>query len=366
MWSGLAGGTPGGVPPGGVPLSDVWYVAPSSQSYEQNPVHTFNRAGLYTISLVSGNSYGNSTLVSKINYINVTQPDLYLTISVVDSAFAPIPTAVMTDVINGGNYTANWNGVILYPFHEPQTITGVISAPGYTSQTFSYYYDTDANLIVQLYTQAENPVQSTWYTPKQIAITVVSYSPAGVKIPNANINLRAIGSSLQADSQLQTMYGMNPDVANQMVNGTLIMSTNTGMDGSATFTVLSSIRYKANVTDPSTGRVWGAILHPGLDPYTIWLGDKPNTVNTTEVDQLNQTRLWAFKPDNGNWTMAMQYRDRTGKTSNVRFIVKSAGNLTEVYNTSLGNPGTNLVYANKTYRNIIGDAYYYYWVATRV
>jgi PKD repeat protein len=342
---------------------------------EQNPSYTYPFTGTFTINMSANNTVGIDW-ENKTNYITVTnvtgftEQDLWLiphftvTLNIKDSTNAPIPVVTVTDS-NGQSYTTT-NGTAYFT-EDAGTVVFYFAATGYTSKAMSYIVDEDATHTVQLATSSNIPLQqNTWYTPKQISITVVSYYPSGKKIPSANINLRAIGNSLQADSQLQTIYGINPDAANEMLNGTLIMNSTTDMEGVSVFTVLASINYVANVTDPSTGVVWTANINPGLDPYTIWIGDKPNAVNTTEIDSLNQTKLWPSQPDVGNWTLNMQYRDISGKTTEVRFIVKTAGNLTEIYNVSLGNPGTSLVLANHTHRNIIGEGYYYYWKATRV
>jgi hypothetical protein len=328
---------------------------------------------------MSANNTVGISWSNKTNYITVTnvtgftEQDIYLTgqyliTFLVKSSTTNLPIANVTvvDSVSGQSYPST-NGTAFLTLPAGLYYINFI-ADGYTSKQVTYVVDQDKVHTVTMVpaTPSSTLQQNTWYTPKQISITIVSYYPSGKKIPSANINLRAIGNSLQADTQLQTIYGINPDAANEMLNGTLIMNSTTSMDGVAVFTVLASINYVANVTDPSTGRVWTTPINPGLDPYTIWIGDKPNAVNTTEVDSLNQTKLWPSQPDVGNWTLNMQYRDITGKTTDVRFIVKAAGNLTEIYNVSLGNPGTSLVLANHTHRNIIGEGYYYYWKATRV
>jgi PKD repeat protein len=359
----------------GTPVTWNWTLAGTITNTTQNAGYTYSTAGVYNIFLNVTNATGSWSNTSQthtvVNASGLSPQDVWMqaqylqTFHITDSSTGlPIATVTLTDTAGSTNTTIAGTGILTEPFGAT-SVTFV--ATGYSSRAISYFFDSDATWDVQLTPVAPATIkqQSIWYTPKQISIAVVSYYPSGKKIPAAHIELRAVGNSLQADSQLQTIYGINPEAANEMLNGTLIMNSTTSMDGVAVFTVLASINYIASVTDPSTGRIWNAPINPGLDPYTIWIGDKPNAINTTEIDSLNQTKLWAVKPNAGNWTMFMQYRDLTGRTTNVRFIIKSAGNLTEVYNVSLGNPGTSLVLANKTYTNNIGDAYYYYWVATR-
>jgi len=219
--------------------------------------------------------------------------------------------------------------------------------------------------IKESYITISTSQQNTWYTPKQISVVVMSYNTS-TRVVGANVTLVAIGTSLQDTGQLQTIYGVNPAAANQMVNGTLIMSSFTGGDGGTVFTVLGSIRYNAYVTDPVTGILYTVPLNPGLDPYIIWIGTNPLTITPSPQMYMNNTRLYFEQPDAGNVTLALRYQDTSGKTTNVRFIVKAAGNMTVIVDENLGNPGTGIVLANRTYPNILGDSYFWYYNATKV
>jgi len=219
--------------------------------------------------------------------------------------------------------------------------------------------------IKESYITISTSQQNTWYTPKQISVVVMSYNTS-TRVVGANVTLVAIGTSLQDTGQLQTIYGVNPAAANQMVNGTLIMSSFTGGDGGTVFTVLGSIRYNAYVTDPVTGILYTVPLNPGLDPYIIWIGTNPLTITPSPQMYMNNTRLYFEQPDAGNATLALRYQDTSGKTTNVRFIVKAAGNMTVIVDENLGNPGTGIVLANRTYPNILGDSYFWYYNATKV
>ena len=261
---------------------------------------------------------------------------------------------------------------------QMNTTTGITSFTGYpaldtyTIAATSEGYDTNSTIVTPaadttvtvLLTKSSTLQQSTWYSPKQIAITVVSYSPSGVIVPHAVINLTADGTSLQDNAQLQTLYGLNPVAANQMLNGTLMMNTTTGEDGVAVFTVLSSIRYKAMVTDPSDGKEYTAMLHPGLDPYTIWIGTSPLAQNVSLTTGRNATRLWYDQPDAAHITMNVLYQDITGTTNYVRFIYKSANNMSIVCQTIVANPGTATILANWTVPNKYDEGWYWYYNAS--
>lgn len=273
-----------------------------------------------------------------------------------------------SNALSGRTY--NWSfgdvGVSLTPFSSVKgDVNHVYSSYGTYTVTLAVN-NTIANstVIKENYIIISSSTQSVWYTPKQISISVMSH-PNGNIVPNATISLAADGTSLQDNSQLQTMYGINPSAANQMVNGTLLMNGVSGGDGGAVFTVLASIRYTARVTDPTTGKVYSYTLNPGKDPYTLWVGTSALTPNATASSALSGTALYVTQPDVGNVTLNLRYQDTSGYTTNVLFLVKSAGNNTVIYQEDLGNPGTGVVYANHTHRNIRGDGYYWYYNATR-
>lgn len=328
----------------------------------QNPTHKFASPGVYLVSLQSNNQTttdGNSVYREYLWAYRMR----YLNITFVDSATND--TVNVVSVQDDLGYEEDTiNGTYSHRYIEDSTHTLQFDALGYSVKQSQYNVSVNMSVLVRLDKSSSN--QNLWYSPKQVAVSVVSYDPPGIPVPNASISLAAIGSSLQDNTQLQTLYGIKPEVANEMMNGTLLMNTFTGMDGAAVFSVLSSIRYTATVTDPKTSIAYSAVLHPGLDPYTIWIGTKPNAVNATALTATNQTRLWISQPDAGNVTLNMQYQDLTGYTTNVNFTVKTANNMTTIYEVSLGNPGISLVLANHTHRNIIGNGYYWYYNATRV
>jgi PKD repeat protein len=229
--------------------------------------------------------------------------------------------------------------------------------------------ETKVNYII-----ISNSQQTTWYSPKQIGVTAVYRDPAGIRIPNAPMTMRAIASSIPAtattDTQqsLQLFYGINPTAANLMMNNTLLMSGITGGDGSASFTVLASINYQVNITDPKTGIVWSSEMSPSdpLGMYTVWVGNAPFAeASNTSINQLNQTKLYITQPDAGNVTFNLIYKDTSGLTTNLVFEIVAANNKTRVYGVDLGNPGTSIVLANYTLPNVIDNTYYFGYNATR-
>ena len=51
----------------------MWEFGDGTESYEQNPAHTYLKAGMYTVTLTAGNAAGNAT-ETKIDYIIAVLP----------------------------------------------------------------------------------------------------------------------------------------------------------------------------------------------------------------------------------------------------------------------------------------------------
>jgi PKD repeat protein len=340
--------------------------------------HMYVTAGTFNVSCtaylwqntsVSNTTYLPTTIAAALNYVHADfagsplAGSAGLLVQFTDKSMFGTPNAT-----SGRTY--NWSfgdaGLTVSPTSNQINPSHVYSTTGTYSVTLIVNNTLNSDTEVkESYITISTTQQNTWYTPKQISVVVMSYNTS-TRVVGANVTLVAIGTSLQDTGQLQTIYGVNPSAANQMVNGTLIMSSFTGGDGGTVFTVLGSIRYNAYVTDPVTGILYTVPLNPGLDPYIIWIGTNPLTITPSPQMYMNNTRLYFEQPDAGNVTLALRYQDTSGKTSNVRFIVKAAANMTVIVDENLGNPGTGIVFGNRTYPNILGDSYFWYYNATKV
>jgi PKD repeat protein len=359
------------------PASWLWNFGDGSESSIQNPSHIYSSVGNYTVTLNATNTYGTGTL-SKTNYIQIKSSvegfnrqdlvlgNLYtLTITVTDSATSAVLSGVsISDDTTGTSAVTDSNGIAVLTDQPYGVITGSLTKDGYSSKTFSVVMVNDTSLSLTL-TTASTTSTNVWYSPKQIGVSVVRYNPAGQKVKNATVSLAAIASTLQDNSQLQTLYGIDSDVANQMMNGTLLMTGITGGDGATAFTVLSSIQYRATVTDPIDSKVYTTTINPAQDPYTIWIGTSPLVVQNTSYSTTNNTALYVTQPNSSYVTLNLRYQDTSNSTSNVMFYVVAANNMTTIYSVNLGNPGTQIVYANHTHKNTRGNGYFYYYNATR-
>lgn len=354
----------------------LWVFGDGTQSTDATPVHVYDTTfGTFQSNLTLGDSakgisYTSATTtlyriptntVSNISRNIVMNQVFPTTIMVKDSfTYALIGGVKVTD--NSGNTYVLDNG-ILSEFYEYGPHTFTFEADGYSTKTTSLFVVGNSTFTV--YMDATTGSTFNIYSQKQVGISVVRYNPAGQKVIGAPISLSAISSTLQSDAQLQTLYGLNPTAANQMMNGTLLMNGVTGGDGASAFTVLSSIRYQVNVTDPIDSKIYTTTINPAQDPYTIWIGTNPLTSQNNSVSVLNNTALYMTQPNASYVTLNLRYQDLSGSTSNLKFYVMTTGNRTIIYTQDLGNPGTSVVYANHTHKNIRGIGYYWYYNATR-
>jgi PKD repeat protein len=365
------------------PTGWAWDFDDGNTSTLQNPVNTFWN-GNYHVNLNVTNASGyNNTLLNYLitvsdsgGYSGFNRQDIMMdqiftvTFLIKDSSsHNGIPGAIVslsngdsttTDLFGSANFSLNYSAIV-----------ASFAATGYQSRSISYVIDRDRIETIYLTAQAVtiNTSANTniVYVPKQIEITAMYYDPAGVVVPGAHVDLTAVANTLQADSQLQTLYGINPEAANQLMNGTLVMHGTTGSDGGIVFTILQSINYQAQVTDPKDSVVYTATLFPGSDPYTIWIGINPiKNVTIPNAVYMNQTRLFVTQPNAGNITDNLIYKDLSGKTTSVTFIVKYASNGTVAYTATSAVSGTNPVYMNYTHPNIRGMGIYYGWNASKI
>ena len=94
----------------GIPTWWKWSFGDGIYSTQQNPVHTYNRVGKYTVNLIVGNNYGINS-VTKQNYITVTNP---LTAPVANFSATPVsgssPLKVtFTDISTGSPNSWIWS-----------------------------------------------------------------------------------------------------------------------------------------------------------------------------------------------------------------------------------------------------------------
>lgn len=350
-------------------FTNLTYSTPTYFGSTYNPSYTFTAAGNYSILLNVTNPFGTS---SNTSWVNVTefgfkQQDIWMSqnfiliLHVTDSVTGlPIPTVQAKDQLGNTYTTTNGTFIITYPY---TTAIIALTATGYASKYVSYVMDADREETTTMVAESTSST-STWYTPHQVRIAVVDQN--GIKLPGMTVNATVIANTFPESSTgnwLEQLYGINPAIANDMLNGTLVMEGVTGGDGSTTFTMHSSIGYAINIRNTSTGVSQTTDLQPIDTLYTIWL--QGSLVNNSYYQMGYNQSLYATA--NLTYvTMHMNYTDMSGLTTNLIFKVIAKVNNTEIYNTSFSGFGRNFVYTNYSVPNVRGQAYTWYYDARRV
>lgn len=306
----------------------------------------------------------NTTLTNSTNTQDIVMAGAYnlvITVTATDTGLV-IPGVNVTD---SNNQVVVTDAIGVATLTEPfSTVAGTLVATGYVSRSWSIVVDNDTSVTYQMTPATAAPVQNTWYTPHQVRFAVVDNRDN--KLVGVTVNATAIGSTFPTDSTadwLTQMYGINPDAANDMLNGTLIMHGTTGGDGSTTFTMHSSIGYSMQVYNPANGVIHTTSVNPIDSLYTIRIAG--TTINNTFVDMGMNTSLFITEPNTTHVTMNLRYQDNSSKTTLLDFFVVAQINNTIINHQVFTGFGNSQVLANYTVRNTKPNAYSWYYNAVR-
>ena len=346
----------------------------AGNSTDQNPVRTFTTVGYYDINLIATNDIGaNNT--RKVGYINVSdytgfnRQDLTLSTSytlaleIRDNDHALITQNVNIETSGIDTDTYNTSSGKINITTDYGLLTVYVTSADYYGRYETYVTDHDQTDTIYLTQIPEQGKMNTWYTPHQVRFTVIDQY--GAPVQNSTVSANAINATIP-DIWLQTMYGINPEAANDMLNGTLIMQGVTSTDGAIVFTMHGSIRYNINIIDPATGALFSTSVMPIGADYPIRTSPFafPQVSNST-YSKIANTTLTFSEPNSSYTTLGLIYQDTSGSTTSLKFYVTAVHNRTVVYSADLGNPGTAVRYANFTLRNERGYQYIWNYTAVR-
>ncbi len=333
----------------------------------QNATFTYNSTEVpkYATLTITNSSFGiwNSTSVNitAVSASSFTQQDIWmdpqytLTLHVTDSATGlVIPDVSLTD--SSTTYlTTNGTFILTYPY---STVVLTLASTGYAGKQVSYVMDSDREETVQLTAQSTSKT-TTWYSPHQVRLAVISNT--GTLLPGTTVNATA-NSTTMPDDYLTSLYGIDPTIANDMLNGTLIMSGVTGSDGAIVYTMHGSISYDVSLINPATGTLFKIFLMPIENNYDIRLG--ATTANAT-YSQINATMLTVSEPDVSHFKLGVNYLDTSGLSNNMTFTVSCVDNGTVLYKQEYTAFGTSAILSNYTLANVWGEGYVWKYVAYR-
>jgi PKD repeat protein len=360
----------------GTPTTWNWTIAGSITNTTQNASYLFDTSGTYAVDLNVTNASGhfsNYTLNQVVtNVSGFTQQDIWMegqylqTFNIVDSNNLPIANVTIGSTSGNSYTTSNGTGYLTEPFGAA-TVTFVSN--GYTSRAISYVFDSDDTHSVTMYT-ATPPVSSnvnTLYSPQTVHLTIVD--AYGVPQPGAYVTVSYIASSLPSTDTnwLTTNFGVDTDVAADMVNSSVLQRDYTGSDGGFVFTAFPVIRYNITAVNATTGMNHRTEITPKDSHYVIYC---PLTGqargNNTLIARQNATLPW-YSLNNTHIMLGMTYQDTTSCTSSVRFRAWFQTNGSEIHNTTWSGFGSALILDNHTIPKApIGTEYLWQYNATRV
>jgi len=334
----------------------------------EDPVETFDN-GHFDVRLNVTNASGWSTSApTRISvsdtggYSGFTQQDIYLsgfytiTWTVVDSKTnVPIAVVAISDAVTG-QANATTSGIGSLSGAPGLHYINFVST-GYTSKQVTYVYDGDASYTVQMVPVApsSNPNTNIIYSPRLVRFRAVDKwrNP----LTPVNITASYIADTLPNNdpTYLQNAFGVSAAVVALMMNSSVAMSGNTGIDGSNTFSMFPALTYNITITNTTMGVSCQQNLAPADTDYVLYCPTNAQKAGSTTLAQtLNRSYIWITEP-NASWvTINSSYQDPTGLTSNVLFNVSVVDNNTVIYSHDFGNPGTSQVLDNYTMPNIRG------------
>jgi hypothetical protein len=306
------------------------------------------------------------------NASGFTQQDIWMegqylqTFHIVDSNNLPIANVTIGSTSGNSYTTSNGTGYLTEPFGAA-TVTFV--SDGYTSRAISYVFDSDDTHSVTMYT-ATPPASSnvnTLYSPQTVHLTIVD--AYGVPQPGAYITVSYIASSLPSTDTnwLTANFGVDEDVAADMVNSSVLQRDYTGSDGGFVFTAFPVIRYNITAVNATTGMNHRTEITPKDSHYVIYcpLSGQARG-NNTLIARQNATLPW-YSLNNTHIMLGMTYQDTTSCTSSVRFRAWFQTNGSEIHNTTWSGFGSALILDNHTIPKApLGTEYLWQYNATRV
>lgn len=240
-----------------------------------------------------------------------------------------------------------------------------ITCAGYFPLSRQVLVEGNSDITVSL-TSLSGPGQNTWYSPHQVRLTAVD-DYYGLRLVGTTLSITPLTNTFPAGATsdwLISVYGVNSAAANDMMNGTLIMSGITGTDGAATFTMLSSIGYNVHITNVTAGIDSNAQIYPISSDYNLRINTQA-PADTTAAD-LQNTKLTYVAPNATFGIFGLTFQDTSARTTSVNFTVICLDNFTMMYSTDLAGMGANKVYANYTIPSVTGERYAWKYAATRV
>ena len=236
-----------------------------------------------------------------------------------------------------------------------------VDKSGYYSQVKYIYVADDTNVTFYL-TRIENESQypsgpGAYYAPHSVEFRFQDLF--GNPVSGATVNATPIETTMGSWEWLQNLYGYSSDIDlhNTTLNGT------TGSDGTVTFTMVETIKYRVTVDDKQRGITKTIDIYPKDDHYTIVVGF---LISSTNRDAEINATFTTHEINDTARVFNVLYVDTGNKTESVNFTVYAkptdeVGNFTLIHSETKTGSTVNFSYIGTNWRN---TTYYIGYEAT--
>ena len=272
-----------------------WQFGDYNTSTDQNPIHTYEPWGQFTVSVIAINSTLGNTTFTKPNYINVTLP---ATAPVVAPSVGNITTFIKdsdTDTLIigcstatlyfGGSYAASNitnNGIAISNISTFGNYIIIGGSSGYASNSTMVTATTNVtNTTLYLTATSKNTNLNSLY-PREVRFIIVD--KWNRKQPGVNVTAQMISSTIETTNWLSTLFGI-PGSATPL-NGTKLNGT-TDDYGSIAFPMIASGKYELTMTKALAGISETKTVHPTESSYTIIVSTTATAPRDSKSDYIH-------------------------------------------------------------------------------
>ncbi|HRD26292.1 MAG TPA: PKD domain-containing protein [Methanoculleus sp.] len=336
-----------------------WQFGDGATSTQQNPSHTYSYTGnAYDVHLTTTTRWGESNVTNYPAYITVgtvaegdftvdftgtpvngTSP-LVVTFT---ASVSPAETNITSWKWSFGDGTEGFGQTVSHTYNTyasnaafDVTLTAFASGSGTANTT------TKAGYITVNGSSGSGGGTASLSTVK-VRFVILDY--VGQRFNNVTVTATPLEST-GPWGWIEDLLGVpgKVDVQNEVLTGT------TGTDGAIVFTMVESVKYRVDITDPAQGISTSITIYPKEDeiPVYIWPATTP-PLGTTVVYDLAATAL-----DDENTRLQLTYSDALDNTTSVWFYIKTENGTLIHSETKTGDANVTLAYEMA---NVPGEVY---------
>ena len=339
-----------------------WSFGDGATSTQQNPSHTYaytNNA--FDVHLTTTTRWGESNTTNRPAYIvtgTVAEGDYTVDFTATPTNGTSPLTVTFTGTVSPAETDiTSWQWTFGDAGNEPQAFGQTVS---HTYNTYASNAAFDVTLTAFASgTGMANTTTKTGYITvngssgsgggaallSTVKVRFVILDYVGQRFNNVTVTATPLEST-GPWGWIEDLLGVpgEVDVQNEVLTGT------TGTDGAIVFTMVESVKYRVDITDPAQGISTSITIYPKEDeiPIYVWPATTP-PLGTTVTYDLAATAL-----DDENTRLRLTYSDALDNTTNVRFYVTDENGTLIHSETKTGDANVTLAYEMA---NVPGEVY---------